>query len=128
MRGFKKDLPATIAAHFADPRSFVSLPKLIVGECTEPKAHLVLYGKVDVGWLRAKIFRLDRLKNGGDNRCWKCGRRVFENQEMADWNGAGYTFWATAEWHHIRHAPGTRCDCPENGAVSCPDCHRKEHR
>lgn len=123
-RGFHKDLPATEAAHFSDPRSFVSLPKAIQGECTEPKPHLVLYGKEDIHRVRIEVFRRNREENGiaseGVGMCWKCHRLVLEYADELDPR--------RGHWHHLRNKPGTRCDCPENGVVSCGGpCHQAEH-
>lgn len=126
-RGFKKDLPATEAAHFSDPRSFISLPKRIDGEGPRDYAelfydlrpHLILYG-VDKAPIRAEIFRRNREENGGENRCWKCGQIVFEDAP----EGAYYR----GQWHHLRNKPGMRCDCVFNGVVSCSGtCHQTEH-
>lgn len=103
----------------SDPRSFVSLPKLIKGESDLPKAHLVLYGKEDKARVRAEIFRRNREENGGNNKCWKCGCPLYE---IATWNGG-----PVGEWDHIRNKPGERCDCPENGRVACRACHKPRH-
>ncbi|SRR6266576_3051848 len=126
MRGFKKDLPATKAAQFLDKRSFISLPKIINGESFQPKPHVIAYGK-DIAPIRAEIFRLDRLKNGGVNRCWKCGGKVIENVEeelMLGWSPPNN---ARGEWDHVRNKPGTRCDDIENARVSCHSCHSERH-
>lgn len=119
-RGFRRDEAATLAARFEDYRSFVSQPKAIKGECDEPKAHLVLYG-ADKAPIRAEIFRRNREAKSGLNRCVKCGQIVYERvREGSRWRFGG-------QWHHIRHRDGERCDCPENGAVSCWACHKPEH-
>lgn len=122
-RGFHKDLPATEAAHFSDARSFISLPKIIKGECTEPKPHLVLFG-VDKGPVRAEIFRLNRLKNGGVNRCWKCNRPVAEYPRDLD---ELFDNTPRGDWDHVRNASGERCDCESNGRVACRQCHSERH-
>lgn len=122
-RGFHKDRTATEAAHFADPRSFISLPKIIKDECTEAKPHLVLYGEEDIHRARIEVFRRNRAENGilseGIAQCWKCHRLLLEYADDLD--------PLRAHWHHLRNKPGTRCDCPDNSAVSCAACHRPEH-
>src|ERR1700674_2615333 len=128
-RGFKRDETKTAEAkntglYCLDRRSFISLPKIIKGECTEPKPHVILFGK-DKAPIRAEIFRrnreANRTRDGAPNRCWKCHKQVLEF--------APYPFdLDQGHWHHVRHKAGERCDCPENGVVSCVDCHRKEHR
>lgn len=127
-RGFKRDEAATKLAYATGKlidekrRSFISWPKFIVDECNEgvPKPHLVLYGK-DKGTIRVEIFRRNREANDGENRCWKCHRLVFEELGWPDPLGSS--------WHHVRHRDGERCDCPENGVVSCVigTCHKEEH-
>lgn len=129
-RGFKKDLLATELAYATKNlmdekrRSFVSLPKVIEGECTEPQPHLILYGEKDKGVVRAEIFRLNRLENDGVNRCWKCKRPVAEYPTDLD-EMLGNT--PQGDWDHIRNSPGTRCDCESNGRVSCRACHSERH-
>ena len=119
-RGFKRDQAATLLAEFKNRRSFVSQPKTIEGEGADPKPHLILHGQ-DKGQIRAEIFRRNREANGGVNRCWKCGREVFEQSHYP------ITMDMQGQWHHLRNKPGQRCDCPENGVVSCETCHRPEH-
>ena len=120
LRGFKRDKAATDAIYFSDARSFISLPKLIVGECTEPKAHMILFGK-DKATIRIQIFRINRDCNG-NNHCWKCKMIVYEYRESvaAACPNAG-------EWDHIRNKPGTRCDCIANARVACRHCHSERH-
>lgn len=116
-RGFKRDEAATKAANFHDSRSFVSQPKIVEGECTEPKPHLVLARCLeDKGPIRAEIFRRNRVKWNGTNRCDKCELSVTEGPSCF-----------TGEWDHIRNKPGERCDCPENGRVACRACHKERH-
>lgn len=118
-RGFKRDEAATLAARFEDYRSFMSQPKIIKGECIEPKAHLVLYGFEDKAKVRQEVFRCNREKYEGVNRCVECLRRVIEGaQEGNVWRG---------EWDHIRNKAGERCDCPENGQILCRECHYRKH-
>ena len=125
-RSFKKNVQATheaLATGFLqDKRSFISQPKIIKGECEEARPHLLLAG-VDKAPVRAEIFRRNREKNGGVNRCVKCNILLLEHSPVIDRYGLG-------EWHHIRKKPGQRCDCPENGEVVCggrSGCHRKLH-
>jgi hypothetical protein len=126
-RGFKVDYGRTQIARVAkiirDKRSFVSLPKHTHGDAAVP--HLILEG-VDKGPIRAEIFRRDREAQKGSwnglNRCWKCGRQVFENSEDAP------TLRSVGQWHHDLNKAGQRCDCPENSLVSCSGgCHEEEH-
>jgi hypothetical protein len=124
VRGFKRDTPATKAAHFADKRSFVSLPKVITGDCDEPKPHLILYG-VDKAPIRAEIFRRNREANGGVNRCWKCNRPVAEYPR--DVTDEIYDSTPRGEWDHRRNKAGQRCDCVSNGRVACHKCHSERH-
>jgi len=56
--GFKVDYQTTLlrfGERWKPGQSFVSLPKVIEGECTEPQPHLLLYGK-DKAPIRAEIF------------------------------------------------------------------------
>jgi hypothetical protein len=120
-RGFKRDEDATLAARFEDYRSFVSQPKAINGECDVPRPHVVLYGRADKARVRKIIFEKNRQENGGINRCWNCRKLVLEKaHEMFAAHFCG-------EWDHIRNKPGERCDCPDNGRVACPTCHRQRH-
>jgi hypothetical protein len=137
MRGFKKDSLATSICKEAgralredgrepfwyplDRRSFLSQPKIIVGECETPEHHIIAYGK-DKGPIRAEIFRRNREGNGGVNRCWKCNRFVREDL-MDSYGGA----LSRGEWDHIRNKDGERCDDPENGRVACRQCHFERH-
>lgn len=140
-RGFKVDIAATLA-RFGYERwkpglSFVSQPKIIKGECPiqqdylgrtyELRPHLVLYGD-DKGPIRAEIFRRNREANDGLLLCWKCRNPVVEYPED-DWRDQDIKRIASmmGEWHHVRNKPGERCDCPENGIVSCSACHKPEH-
>lgn len=115
MRGFKKSHVETEIYKFLDPRSFISQEKQI-GE--HGGTHFLLYGK-DKSWMREIIFRENREANGGFNVCVECGHRVFETAEE------GHQM--RGEWHHIRSKPPERCDCSQNGAVICRDCHRDHH-
>lgn len=127
-RGFKVAIAETNLAYDegrlidVKRRSFISQPKVIVGECDTPQPHLLLYGD-DKGPIRAEIFRRNREANNGVNRCWKCWRLLHESEDERLFDGR----YPVGEWHHVRNKPGERCDDPENGAVSCPDCHRDEH-
>jgi hypothetical protein len=126
-RGFKKQLVEGVPLRlpwFQDERSFLSQPKGIDDEFKgQIIKHLILYGR-DLGPIRAEIFKRNREANGGINRCWKCGITVFEFPPEHEW----YANRQIGQWHHIRNKPGTRCDCPENGVVSCSgECHREEH-
>lgn len=115
-RGFKEDTYATMCARFEDERSFISQPKHTHGDHAVP--HLILYGRLDKGPVRAKIFQRNRAQfRDGYPRCAKCNRIVSESSESR----------CGGEWHHIRNKPGERCDCPENGEVLCHRCHRPEH-
>jgi hypothetical protein len=123
-RGFQVDIPATLL-RFGGKRwkpgtTFVSKPKIIKGECTEPKAHLLLIGE-DKASIRAEIFRRNREENDGENRCWNCGTSVFEIAPDE------FCFAYVGEWDHIRNKPGERCDCVENGRVACQSCHLERH-
>src|ERR1700674_163114 len=118
-RGFKRDETKTAEArntglYCLDRRSFISLPKIIKGECTEPKPHVILFGE-DKAPVRAEIFRRNREENrtrdGAPNRCWKCHAQVFEHR-MEGWTEELLS--PSGEWDHIRNKPGERCDCPEN--------------
>jgi hypothetical protein len=119
-RGFKRDRQATSCVRFLDKRSFMSQEKQIG---PHGGIHFILYG-ADKGPMREQIFHRNRENNGGENRCVKCGRRVYEHVHedlQAHFGG---------EWHHIRSKPGERCDCPQNGEVVCggaTGCHRNEH-
>lgn len=120
---------SAVETRLIDPRSFISQGKVIKGECTEPKAHLILYGE-DKGPIRAEIFRHNREANGGFNKCWKCLRPVCENlQDVADLCSKmpANPHDLIGEWDHIRNKAGERCDCPENGRVACRQCHKERH-
>jgi hypothetical protein len=141
-RGFRIDYQASLIAHqeictpsgrqpgdllLTDKRSFISQPKAIpgdhnfaAGETFAPKPHLILYGK-DKGPIRAEIFRRNREANGGVNRCWNCSKQVYEAVRYEEAN------YFLGEWDHIRNKPGERCDCCENGRVSCRACHSERH-
>src|ERR1035437_8755490 len=101
-----------------DRRSFISMPKAIPGECGEPRSHALLYG-ADKVLTRMLIFQRNRAENRGVNRCCDCGKVVYE-----DFSSAGYF---TGEWHHVRNKSGQRCDCLDNGLVTCRFCHKKRH-
>jgi hypothetical protein len=117
-RGFKVDREATEAAQFLDKRSFISMPKLIVGENEFPEPHFLLMGE-DKALTRADIFRLNYIDHQPVHRCYKCRKVVVEYRASP--------FDIMGQWHHLRNKPGTRCDCVPNGVVSCPDCHREAH-
>lgn len=141
MRGFKKDVTATLEAlatgMLQDRRSFISMPK-VTGDPVfvlgipftgQAKPHLILYGD-DKGPVRAEIFRRNREANGGTNRCWKCKCVVYENEEAAQMAAPPnfiMKWWSRGEWDHIRNKSGQRCDCPENGRVGCRSCHKERH-
>jgi hypothetical protein len=119
-RGFKRDEGRTLAMRFEDERSFVSQPKAIKGECDVPRPHLVLYGFEDKTRVRKIIFDKNRQESrDGFAHCWECGCLVGEET-----SGLGFP---RGEWDHIRNNAGQRCDCPENGRVACPACHRQRH-
>lgn len=128
MRGFKVDHMATALARLegefllTDARSFVSQPKITNHTNGVALHHLLLKG-ADKGAMRAEIFRLDREQNGDENKCWECGRIVIESEEDYGFD-MGYT---VGQWHHINSKAGQRCDCRQNGAVSCDRCHRSAH-
>ena len=117
MRGFKRDEEATKAAGFADPRSFISMPKHIVGETDRPLPHCILYGE-DKSRQRIFVFDTNRRRHKGWNACESCGKTLWENTSYPPDRG---------EWHHIRSKAGERCDCVENSEVRCRSCHREEH-
>ena len=111
-RGFKKSPEETKLARFLDPRSFVSLPKMLK-HCPNT-VHSLLYGK-DKGKWREQVWK---KANG---RCEKCGA-------YAPFDGVdGYC----GEAHHIGHKPAERCDCVANGSWRCGrfvrDCHSGCH-
>src|ERR1700674_1539408 len=135
-RGFKVDYRASLVAHqeipspsgrqpgsilLVDKRSFISQPKIIKGECAEPRPHLILYG-VDKAPIRAEIFKRNREKHKLTilSICETCGELV---QEFDD----GASPYPLGEWAHVRNKPGERCDCPENGRVACRACHSERH-
>jgi hypothetical protein len=126
-RGFQRNDRATreaLATGFLqDKGSFISQPKIIKGECDEPRPHLLLEG-VDKGPIRAEIFRRNRKANDGFCKCWKCGTQVFE--EIDPLGSVRDLKWR-GEWDHIRNKAGERCDCPENGRVACRKCHKERH-
>lgn len=117
-RGFKIDITATAAAHFADKDSFVSLPKHTHG--TEAVAHLILYGKVDVGVARARAERRAEWEaNPSFIMCQKCGQHIFEGvNEMAP---------NKAHMRHILDNPWNRCWCDANLEMVCRSCHAEDH-
>ena len=120
-RGFKVDHERTQhifnVKRWRPGMSFISQPKIIKGECTEPKPHLILIGE-DKGPIRAEVFRRNREAHSGLNRCAGCGFVVSEQDTYGERLG---------HWHHIRNKAGERCDCPENGQVLCNWCHKQEH-
>jgi hypothetical protein len=118
-RGFKKDITGTKIGKFEDKRSFVSQQKFILNGCQNLN-HIIAYGK-DKAPIRAEIFRRNREANGGFCKCWKCGLMVYELVYADVWN------MPLGQWDHVRNKDGERCDCPENGRVSCEECHTERH-
>lgn len=135
MRGFKLDREATklarskfgyaagaLTVFLRNKRSFISQPK-VTPHTNGAEPHLILARDArEKGPIRAEIFRRNREANGGLNRCWKCGVLVFEFIPLHYVRREKF-----GEWHHVHNKPGERCDCPENGAVSCAECHKEIH-
>ena len=99
---FKRDKELTAAAHFLDPRSYIS-------------RHLHAGTAHNCRFLRGKDVEIARME-------------VFEREKGRCWNCGAYYGWNYGEMHHLEGGLGAqRCFCPENLGWACPRCHRARH-
>ena len=110
-RGARKDDAVTALLYkngiLQDRRSFVSLPNL-----TNGSIHLYLEG-ADRSDMRKRVYIRDK---------GKCRLRI-----SPDCRYKVTLSFEECEMHHIQGGLVGRCDCKENLAIVCDNCHRMKH-
>jgi 5-methylcytosine-specific restriction endonuclease McrA len=101
--GGHKDLAATAAAKFTDPRSYVRLD-----------GKQFLFGR-DIEKLRLRVFIRDGYRCTGEVDGERCNRPV-------TWDGG-----SEGHMHHIKSRGKAGDDSLQNCVTLCARCHAKEH-